>query len=196
MLRKQSPYRHRIEKSSTEAGKGSELSVRWYMLCAKMWGRQIRPKWSCRVRCRGKVQAQTTIRETNSLWVGEKHGLRSIRGAASSPSINPHLVPVFHSGMANSPVQDQDAKAERLILAPLLRFRSTDLNAIFSCKHPRYANITSKTSIVTACSQAELFGFFFSPRKTDNYSAVFITKTAKPAVLSYRIFPWSYRVEI
>lgn len=77
-----------------------------------------------------KVQAWTTIRETDSLRV-EEHRLRSLREAASSPSINPHLVPVFHSGVANSLIQDQDAKAERLIPAPHLRFRSTNLNVIF-----------------------------------------------------------------
>lgn len=153
-------------------------------------GGRLGPRWSCWVHCRVKVQAWTTIRETNSLWLGEKHRLRSLRGAASSPSINPHLVSVFYSGMANALIQDQDAKAERLIPALLLRFRSTDLNAVFSCKHPRYANITS---IVTACSQAGFLVFFW---KTDNYSAVLITKTAKTAVFSSWIFPWSCRIKI
>lgn len=143
------------------------------MLCAKTWGRQITPK----VELLSSLQSEgASIRETNSLWLGEKHRLRSLKGAASSPSINPHLVSVFYSGMANALIQDQDAKAERLIPALLLRFRSTDLDAVFSCKHPRYANITS---IVTACSQSGFlvwWGFFW---KTDNYSAIFITKTAK-----------------
>lgn len=134
--------------------------------------------------------------------MGEKHRLRSIREGASSPGINPHLVPVFHSGVANPLIRDQDAKAERLIPAPFLKFRSIDLNE--TCKRPRYTNVTSITSRVTACSQAgfSVFGgvwfgcFWVFLLKTDNYSAVFITKTAKPAVLSYWISQWPYRIEI
>lgn len=71
--------------------------------------------------------------------MGEKHRLRSLRGAASPLSINPYLLPGFDSGLASSLMQEQDAKAERLIPALLLKFTSTDLNAVFSYKHPRYA---------------------------------------------------------
>lgn len=117
------------------------------------------------------MQAQKTLRASHCLWVEERHRPRSLGTAASSPGTEPHWA--FHSGMANSLIQDQDVGAERQTPASLLRFRNTNPNAVFSREHPRQANVASLTSTFTACSQA------------DNYSAASITKTAKPAVLSY-----------
>lgn len=120
------------------------------MLCAKMWGRQIRPKVELLSSLQSKGEGTESSKDKPLPLSGEMHRAGPPRRAPASPGTDPHWG--SHSGTANSLIQDQHVRAGQ-IQAPPLRFRNANLNVVFSCEHPRQANAASVTSTFTACSE-------------------------------------------